>query len=277
MKKNKNGKTTKANKKRLTLCSFKIYINEFAKFRPEIMRYTLYIIILFIIVSCRNEDKRFPFEVEQLVQNKMYGILLEYALYDTTKIDFVNSILCDTLKKNRDLIFTKIETKINDSSYYFFHLHEFEPITNDYIGMIYVDINKFDSIYMYSFDESLKYSTNEFIKVIQEIAKHNNSTVEKTIKHCNINNRFIPNFYFIVMIDSNCYNGDFVSKVKQINQQINSLMSSCSDRVFKNEKVKIEPYIELTSRFTEIYKSRFDYHPFPVVEEDDLLNKLINK
>lgn len=236
------------------------------------MRYTLYFIILFIIVSCRNEKNNFPFDEEQMVKNKMYGELLEYALYDTTKQDFVNSILCDTLKKNSDLIFTKIETIIDDSSYYFFHLHEYEPIINDYIGMIYIDINKFDSIYMYSFDESFKYSTNEFIKVIEEIAKHNKSTVEETIKHRKVGNRFIPNFYFVVMIDTAYFEGDFVGKVIRINQQINSLMSSCSD-MFENEKVIIEPYIEITSCFTGIYKSQINYRPLPVVEDDVLFEE----
>ena len=236
--------------------------------RNNKMRHIISIIILFLIVSCKNENIKFPFNEKELIQNKMYGELLEYAMYNTTKIDFVNSILCDTLKNNSDLIFSKIESRINDSTYYFFHLHEYEPIINDYIGMIYIDINKFDSIHMYSFDNNFKYSSNEFIKVILEIAEHNKSTVEKTMKHRKINNKFIPNFYFVVMVDFATCDDEFVRRFIHVNKQINSMMTSCSKKIFKNEKVEIEPYIEITSGFTEIYKSRFNYKPLPEVNEN---------
>jgi|SRR5690554_891172 len=237
------------------------------------MRHLQYIVIFLLIVSCKNEKIKFPFSEEQMVQNNMYGELLEYALYDTTRIDFVDSILCDTIRKNGDLIFSKVETEIDDISHYFFYLHEYEPIINDYIGMIYVDINKFDSIYMYCFDDDFKYSTDDFIKVIQEIAEHNKSTIEETIKHRKINNKYIPNFYFVVMFDSSCCESGFVRKVVWINQQIKSLMNACSESIFKNEKVKIKPYIEISSCYTEIYNSRFDYYPLPIMEENILIEE----
>ena len=235
------------------------------------MKYLQFLIILFLTVSCKNENEKFPFSEDAMVQSKMYGMLLEYALFDTTKIEFVNTILCDTLKKNDELIFSKIETKIDDSSYFYFHLCEYEPIINDYIGMIYVDINKFDSIYMYCFDYNLKYSTNEFIKVIEDIAEHNKSTVEETIKHRKINNNYVPHFYFVVMTDYSDYESGFVEKVIRINKQINALMGECSLKVFGNEKVAIIPFIEITSGFTDIYKSRLKYNTLPIVDEEILI------
>ena len=137
--------------------------------------------------------------------------------------------------------------------------------------MLYVDINKFDSIYMYCFDYRFRYSTNEFIKVIEEIAEHNKSTVEETIKHRKINNKYIPHFYFVVMTDySDCESG-FIEKVNRINKQINTLMDICSMKIFKKERVVITPYIEITNGFTDIYKSRLDYYALPIVDEEIMI------
>ncbi len=232
------------------------------------MRYIFYIVTLLLITSCKNKENKFPFDEEQMVKEKLYGELLEYALFDSTKIDFVDSLLCDTLRKNEDLILSKIQTVINDSSYYFFHLHEYEPIINDYIGMIYMDINRFDSIYMYAFDNNLKYSTDEFLKVIEAISDHNKTTIEETIKYRKIKNSFIPNFYFVVMIDTVLCESGFVRKFKQINKQIDTMLNSCGEHIFKNEKINIDPYIEITGIYTEIYKSRYINRPPPIPEED---------
>lgn len=232
------------------------------------MRFIFYILILFLITSCKNEDSKFPIDEQLMVENKMYGELLEFALYDSTNIDFVNSLLCDTLRKNSDLIFSKIETEINDSLFYFFHMHEYEPVINDYIGMIYVDINQFDSIYMYSFDSSFRYSTNEFMKVIKEISDHNKKTKEETIKHRKFKDSFIPHFYFVVMIDTALCKNGFIRKFMRVSEQIDTMLNSCSEEIFKNEKIKIEPYIEITSGFTEIYKSISEYQLPPILEED---------
>ena len=206
-----------------------------------------------------------------MVENKMYGELLEFALHDSTKIDFVDSLLCDTLKKNSALIFSKIETEINDSLYFFFHMHEYEPVINDYVGIIYVEINQFDSIYMYSFDSSFRYSTSEFMKVIEEISDHNKKTIEETIKYRKIKERFIPHFYFVVMIDTALCKRGFVREFMQINEQIDTMLNSCIKKIFKNEQIKIEPYIEITSRPTEIYKLRSNFQ-LPITMEEERFN-----
>jgi len=238
------------------------------------MKNLSFIVVLLLICSCNKSNVEFPFTEEQMVGNKMYGELLEYALFDTTKVDFVNALLCDTLKKNENLIFKKIITEIGDSSYFFFQLQEYRPVINDYIGMLYVDINNFDSIYRYSFTSDSRYSTKEFIKVIDYIAELNQSTIEETIKHEKVNNKYIPHFYFVVMADySDCESG-FVEKVMQINRQINALMEECSEQIFKNEKVEIVPSVEITNRFKEIYESRQDYEPI-LIEDEEILKEIL--
>lgn len=220
------------------------------------MKYILFIIVTLTIVACENETKKFPFSEEEMVQNKMYGILLDYTLFDTTKTDFVDDILCDTITKNENLIFSKIITEIEDSSYFFFHMYEYEPIINDYIGMLYVDIDRFDSIYMYGYYDDFRYSTNDFIKLIKEIATHNKSTVEETIKHRKVNNSYIPHFYFVVRTNySDCENG-FTKQVIWITKQINNLMNDCVIKILKNENIEITPYIEFQSGLKDTYKRR---------------------
>lgn len=238
------------------------------------MRYITIIMINLFVLSCNIEKHNFPFTEEEMLQNDMYGTLLEYALFDTIKTDFVDSVLCDTILKNKNLIFSKVVTEIGDSSYFFFQMHEYEPIINDYIGILYVDINNFDSIYMYCFDNSFRYSTDEFNNVIEEIAKHNRSSVEATIKHRKINNGYIPHFYFVVMIDYSKSKNGFAKNIIKINNQIDALMETCSKTIFKNDEIKIIPYIEITNRFTEIYQLRHNYYPLPQISEEEILNEI---
>ena len=83
------------------------------------------------VLSCNNERNKFPFTEDEILQNEMYGTLLDYALFDTTKTEFVDDILCDTIIKNEHLVFSKNSTKIEDRSYFFFEMHGYEPIIND--------------------------------------------------------------------------------------------------------------------------------------------------
>ena len=80
------------------------------------MNYLYYFLIIFLLIACKKKETAFPLDQQTMIENKMYGSLLEYALYDTTKISLVDSILCDTLKKNNNLVFSKIETKIKEHS-----------------------------------------------------------------------------------------------------------------------------------------------------------------
>ena len=79
----------------------------------------LFVIISFIIYlnSCTDvKVKHFPFSEDEMVEYNLYGALLEYAIHDSSKIDFVESIICDSIRKNQKLVFSKTKTIINDSS-----------------------------------------------------------------------------------------------------------------------------------------------------------------
>lgn len=76
------------------------------------------------------------------------------------------------------------------------------------------------------------------------------------------------------MIDySNCENG-FTKNIIKINNKIDALMDTCSKTIFKKEKIKIIPFIEITSGFTEIYQSRHDHYPPPPINEEEILNEI---
>ncbi|MBN2663224.1 MAG: hypothetical protein JXR68_06210 [Bacteroidales bacterium] len=51
-------------------------------------------------------------------------------------------------------------------------------------------------------------------------------------------------------------------------------MDTCSKTIFKKEKIKIIPFIEITSGFTEIYQSRHDHYPPPPINEEEILNEI---
>jgi len=214
------------------------------------IHHILFAIIPFLVSlnSCTDsKTKHFPFSEAELTEYNIFGALLEYAIYDSSKIDFAEKAICDSIKKNQELVFCKIEAIIEDSSYHFFNWREREYHHSDYIGIIYFDITNPDSLFYYS--ESFKHSIEELDYVVDEIVKHNNSTIEKTIKHHRINNQYIPHFYFIVDLDTMDCNDGFVKKAISWHNKINGLMDSYSERHFKNKEIKIRPYIEIRVTF----------------------------
>jgi len=213
-----------------------------------LLRLIVFIFFAIHLNSCTDAQKYFPFSEDEMVKNNMFGALLEYAIYDRSKIDFVEGVICDSIRKNQDLVFSKTEAIIYDSSYYFFDCHEREYVINDYIGIIYFDIKNPDSLFYYC--EDFKYSIEDLDSVIDEIAKHNKSSIEKTIKYRSINDQYVPNFYFIVEFHSMDCNDGFVKKTIQFQDKINGLMDLYSERKFKNSQIKIRPYIEIRITFT---------------------------
>ena len=63
--------------------------------------------VVVVVISCCQSNveyvEKFPFNEEELIE-KNFGVLLEYAIFDSTKIDFVKSILCDSICKNQKAI-----------------------------------------------------------------------------------------------------------------------------------------------------------------------------
>ena len=202
--------------------------------------------IVFIVSSCCQSNveyvELFPLSEDELIEDN-FGVLLEYAIFDSTKIDFVKNILCDSICKNQNLTFRKIETVINDSSYFFFYCREREFERSDYIGVLYFDINNLDTICLYS--HSFRYGINDIDKIIEKIADYNKTSIDETVKYWKIGNQYGPNFYCIVEFDlMKCENG-FIEKVIMFNRTLNKLMDTYSEKKFPNEKVVIRPYIEI--------------------------------
>lgn len=204
----------------------------------------LFITFVTSFISCKNEKKKFPLSEATMIKHKMYGELLEYAIFDNSKIEFVENIICESLTKNKNFVFRKSFFIIeNDSSNYFFTCMKKEYFKGDPFNMIYFDINQPDSIYNYSPD--LKFSIYDINKMIDKISNRNNKTIEETLKHTRINNYFIPNFHITILFDSMDCNHKFVQKVIKINGWINLIMKSYSQTLFPNENVIFKPCIIL--------------------------------
>ncbi len=226
----------------------------------------LFLFFVFLLVSCNSETKKrpmdnestvlelkqFPWTEEEMLRSKLYGQLLEFALFDSNKIQIVNEILCDTLLKNNNLSFSKIETKKGDSTYFVYYLHECENISTDYIGVLYLDFKNLDSICMYNFQNRFSFTSNDFMKILDNIAKKNKCSVEEIMKHRKLNNAFIPHFYFVVLIDSSSCSEGFVEGVKDVSYKINSIIDSCNQMIFGNDKIMVLPYMEFTNCFHDI-------------------------
>jgi hypothetical protein len=214
----------------------------------------LFVVVLFLasLNSCTDsKTKCFPFSESELTENNMFGALLEYAIYDSSKIEFVEKAICDSIKKNQELMFCKTDASIvrenSFNSYFFFDCNEAVISRNDYIGFIYFNISKPDSLILYC--DKFRYSTEDIDYVVDEIVKANNSTIEETVKHHKFNDQYVPNFYFTVFFGTMDCNDGFVKKAVSWHNKINGLMDSYSERHFKNEKIKIRPYIEIRVTF----------------------------
>lgn len=109
----------------------------------QLIKILIFITFTSMTISCVDKKsdmtKTFPFsEKDMMVNNGMIGALLEYAIFDSTKIEFVKENICDSISNKNDFVFSKIETIINDSSFFFYHYHQNEHITFDYFGVIYL-------------------------------------------------------------------------------------------------------------------------------------------
>ena len=213
-------------------------------------RLIIMIIAVVVAVSCCQSNveyvEQFPFSEEDLIEKNL-GVLLEYAIFDSTKIDFVKSILCDSICKNQNLTFCKTETVINNCSYFFFDCRMQEVRRSDYPGILWLDINNMDSLRN---NFGVRYGINDIDIIIEELAEFNKTSIDEVIKsvfikQCEIGNVYIPYLIYIVSFDSfNCEDG-FVEKVILVNKTINKVMDAYSEKKFPNEKIIIRPLIEI--------------------------------
>lgn len=207
------------------------------------------ILIAFITIinSCNDwvviTENHFPVSESEMLRNPiMIGTLLEYAIYDTSKIEFVKSIVCDSLQEKKDYTFFKVEAIINDSSYHFFYFQEREYHESDYIGILYIDIDNLDSISMYS--KEYKFHIKEFEKIVEQITYHEKCSISEIFKYRKIGSYYIPRIYFIVEFNSMSCSDGFIEKVIKVNSRINSLLSTYFKEKFPTEEILISPEME---------------------------------
>jgi len=207
--------------------------------------------IILILISCQtNKLEIFPYTEKQMVENSLFGTLLEYAIFDSTKCEFVKTIICDSLKKEYDFVFSKMHVEINDTSYHQF-IGPYEEDWNviyDYYGVIYIDINRRDSFCVYNYD--LVYGFDDLDLIIEKIASRYNKSPIEILKNRKVGNAYIPEIYFVVETATmNCEEG-FVEKVISVNKFINDLMNSYSSRKLPMEEIRITPYIKIRKYFS---------------------------
>jgi len=220
--------------------------------------------IAFIVGSCGQKNveyvEQFPFSEDELIEEN-FGILLEYAIFDSTKIDFVKNLICDSVSKNKYLIFEKMELNINDSSYFFFICHENKDLRrSDYPGILWVDINNLDSLRN---NFGYQYGINDIDIIIEELVEFNKTrfsiidatSIEKLVKQWKVGNVYIPYLIYIVYFDFHSFTceGGFVEKVILFNATINKVMDTYSKKQFPNEKIIIRPQIEIQIDFNLLY------------------------
>ena len=197
----------------------------------------LVLCIVLILGGCgqRNIEyvEQFPLSENELIEEN-FGVLLEYAIFDSTKINFVKSLICDSISKSKYLMFRKMELDINDSSYFFLTcLDDWDLMHNDYPGLLWLDINNLDSL---TNNFGYRYSIYDIDKIIEELVEFNKTSIDEVVKQWKIGNVYIPYLVYIVIFDSfNCEDG-FVEKVVLFNKTISKVMNSYSEKNIQMRK-----------------------------------------
>ena len=212
-------------------------------------KYLIGIVLILLLHSCSSKKQiEFLISESEMIRNNKFGLLLEYAIWDNTKIELVNKIICDSVEPYKEFSFGKTEILIKDSSYYFFDFYETKYFINDYIGVIYLDINEPDSVFYYC--EDFKYHINDFDLIVNEIVNHNNSTIEKTLKYRKVGSKYVPHFYFIVSFHTMDCADKFIETSIEYYKKINGILDKFIERNFGSEIIDVEPFIEIRITFT---------------------------
>ncbi len=204
------------------------------------------IFVLLWSTSCQTEPKeKFPFSEKEMAEGLNIGTLLEYAIYDSTKVEFVKSTIGDSLRKGIDLYFKKIFVEINDTIFHHFAGPFIENwnVVSHYLGVVYLDIDRRDSCYLY--DPTLVYGLNELDLIMESIAERYNKTPVEILKDNKVGNAYVPKIYFVVNTESmDCRDG-FVEKTINIDKFIKDLMREYVERSFPEEEIRISPFIKI--------------------------------
>ncbi len=177
------------------------------------------------------------------MKTKEPGILLEYSIFDTTKIEFVKNILCDTLNDNQDIVFEKQAVIINDSTYYFYTLRKRMYVEFDYIGMLYFDAENLDTFSMYTYD--WKFTIDDFDSAVKAIYESNQFSKEELFKRKKIGNYYVPDIFFNIEVNSMKCESGFLEKVVQADRKINLLLKNYVQKEFPDENILVKPRITI--------------------------------
>ncbi len=206
----------------------------------------IFVSVFLCLNSCQiNHKEKFPFSEQEMSEEMNYGTLLEYAIYDTTKIELVKSMIGDRLKSGEDFLFRKIFVEVNDIIYHYFAgpFIEDYSVESHYLGVVYLEINRRDSCYL--FDPKLVYGLNEFDLIVEKVAERYNKTPVEILMDKKMDNVYIPKIYFIVKTKSmDCQDG-FVEKIIKVDRFIKDLLREYVKRNFPEKEIRISPFIEV--------------------------------
>lgn len=202
------------------------------------------VLLLVITLSClRHQSHSFPLTEKEMIVNRAYGMLLEYAIFDDTKIDLVKSVLCDSLEVNPDIIFRKTETIFPSDTLLMFCSFKKDTYDSsiDWKNILNVKLEMQDSITWLSD----KYHINEITPIIDSIIKSSDDNVDWVFKQRKIKDIYVPTFAFVVKVEILNCNSDFIENVIQLNKRVNKLMDKLSKDYYPEEKITIRPIIEI--------------------------------
>ena len=199
---------------------------------------------LLITLGCSDHKTNdFPLTEREMIENRAYGMLLEYAIFDNTKTDIVKSVLCDSLEANPDIVFRKTETIFPSDTLLMFVSFDKDNFNSsiDWKNVLNVKLEMQDSITWLS----VRYHINEITAIIDSIIKSSDNNVDWVLKQRKIKDIYVPTFAFVVKVETyNCKN-DFIENVIKLNKQANKLMDRVSKKYYPEEKITIRPIIEI--------------------------------
>ncbi|KAB1065276.1 hypothetical protein [Salibacter halophilus] len=164
---------------------------------------TIWILIL-ILISCESylkkdsKDPDFPYTLSQILEYKLIGESVEFsAIYPDSSSKVLN-MFCDTFDANPELYLDKYYTKIDSTTYHFFHASPVEFPWIDEAGTFYFNIDNLDSLFQYN--EEFKYPSDSLTELIIQSAADENMTISELLKFRQFESStfWTPKLFFVI-------------------------------------------------------------------------------
>lgn len=205
------------------------------------------ILFSFIITSCNapkehTVDNNFVIPFKTLIKSNDLGNLLEFALYDTTNINKVKEIICDSLNNIHDIYFIRIE-KIYEQDTLFFlqaYPHDGSISCADGTLLFYINLDSPEIIRWMGDD----YTFSNLNSLIDSISILKNTDKTTLIGKNKLQNFVIPRFAFVIKSKSFSCEYQFIEKIVSINSQIETQLAKVSNELY-SDTIKIRPKIEI--------------------------------